>query len=83
MPFFPRVTSASDLLAGVPLDAFPELGGYVVTNPKPTADVLFASPKGDPVLATGQHGLGRTVAWTSDSRGRWTAGLLGSPVASV
>ncbi len=82
-PFFPTVTSAGDLLDGVDLDAFPELGGYVATTPKPTADVVLASPKGDPVLAAGQHGLGRSVAWTSDAEGRWTAGLLRSPVSAA
>ncbi|MEO7520094.1 MAG: VWA domain-containing protein [Acidimicrobiales bacterium] len=82
-PFFPKVTSAGDLLAGVPLDVFPQLGGHVVTNPKASADVLLAGPKGDPVLATGQYGLGRAVAWTSDARGLWTGGFLASPVSST
>ncbi|MGH9190114.1 MAG: VWA domain-containing protein [Acidimicrobiales bacterium] len=81
--FFPKVTSAGDLLEGVPLDAFPELGGYVATTAKPTADVVLSSPKGDPVLAGGQYGLGRAVAWTSDARGRWTSGLLRSPVSAA
>lgn len=82
-PFFPRVTSAGELLQGVALEAFPQLGGYVVTTPKPTAEVALSSPRGDPVLAGGRHGLGRTVAWTSDADGRWTAGLLASPVAGT
>jgi uncharacterized membrane protein len=82
-PFFPKVTSAGDLLDGVPLDAFPQLGGYVATTAKPTADVLLTGPKGDPVLADGQFGLGRSVAWTSDAAGRWTAGFLRSPVSSI
>ncbi|MGQ0744796.1 MAG: VWA domain-containing protein [Acidimicrobiales bacterium] len=81
-PFFPTVTSAGDLLDGVDLEAFPELGGYVATTPKPTADVVLASPRSDPVLAAGQFGLGRSVAWTSDAEGRWTQGLLRSPVAA-
>lgn len=82
-PFFPEVTSSSDLLAGVPLDAFPELGGYVVTTPKSTADVALSSPKTDPLLAAGQYGLGRSVAWTSDADGRWTSGFLSSPVSAT
>jgi Ca-activated chloride channel homolog len=81
-PFFPRVTAAGDLLAGVPLNAFPELGGYVVTTPKPGSEVYFTSQKDDPVLAAWQYGLGRSVAWMSDARGRWTAGLLGSEVSA-
>ena len=81
-PFFPRVTAAGDLLAGVPLDAFPELGGYVVTTPKPGAEVYFTSQQDDPVLAAWQYGLGRSVAWTSDARGQWTAGFLRSDVSA-
>ena len=82
-PFFPRVSSAGDLLEGVPLDAFPQLGGYVNTTAKPTSEVLLTSPGGDPVLAAGQYGLGRAVAWTPDAAGRWTSGFLASPVSST
>lgn len=82
-PFFPQISSAGDLLAGVPLDSFPELGGYVATTAKPTADVVLSSPKRDPVLAGTQYGLGRTVAWTSDAAGRWTSGFLASPVSAT
>jgi uncharacterized membrane protein len=82
-PFFPKLTSSGDLLNGVPLDAFPQLGGYVVTTAKPNADVYFESPKADPVLAAWEYGLGRSVAWTSDSTGRWTGGLLNSPAGAL
>lgn len=81
-PFFPIVTSAGSLLDGVDTGAFPELDGYVATTAKPGADVALASPKGDPVLAAGYFGLGRTVAWTPDAQGRWTSGFLASPVAA-
>ncbi|MDQ6691375.1 MAG: VWA domain-containing protein, partial [Candidatus Dormibacteraeota bacterium] len=81
--FFPKVTAAGDLLAGVPLGAFPQLGGYVVTTPKPGAEVYFTSPKQDAVLAGWQYGLGRAVAWTSDSTGRWTANLLKDAVSGT
>jgi uncharacterized membrane protein len=82
-PFFPKVTAAGNLLDGVPLDAFPELGGYVVSTPKPASEVYFTSPKQDPVLAAWTYGAGRSVAWTSDSNGVWTAGLLKSPVSQT
>jgi uncharacterized membrane protein len=82
-PFFPKVTAGGDLLQGVPLDAFPQLGGYVVTTAKPAAEVYFSSPKQDPVLAAGSYGLGRSVAWTSDSTGHWTAGFLRSAVSGA
>ncbi len=51
----------------------PPIRGYVATAPKPSADVAFASPRGDPVLATWRYGLGRAVAVTSDDGLRWTA----------
>lgn len=82
-PFFPKIGSTGDLLQGVPMDAFPELGGYVVTTPKPSAEQYLLSGKQDPVLAAWSYGLGRSVAWTSDSNGAWTAGFLRSPVSAA
>jgi uncharacterized membrane protein/Mg-chelatase subunit ChlD len=82
-PFFPKVAAAGDLLQGVPLDSFPQLGGYVVTTPKPSAEQYLASAKQDPVLAAWSYGLGRSVAWTSDSNGAWTSGFLRSPVSQA
>ena len=54
---------------------FPTLGGYVTTLPRNAAQVVLVSPKGDPLLAQWQHGLGRSIVWTSDSEGRWTSTL--------
>jgi Mg-chelatase subunit ChlD len=51
----------------------PPIRGYVATAPKPSSDVAFVSPRGDPVVATWQYGLGRAVAVTSDDGLRWTA----------
>ncbi len=82
-PFFPKIGSPGDLLQGVPTNSFPQLGGYVVTTPKPAADQYLISPKQDPVLAAWSYGLGRSVAWTSDSTGTWTAGFLSSPVSGI
>ena len=67
--FTPIVTgSASMLPAG---EGLPQLLGYVATTPKDTAEVILSSHEGDPVLARWHYGLGRTVAWTSDVKGRW------------
>jgi uncharacterized membrane protein/Mg-chelatase subunit ChlD len=82
-PFFPKVTAAGDLLQGVPLDAFPQLGGYVVTTAKPGSELYLSSQKQDPVLAAWNYGLGRSVAWTSDAHGQWTSGFLRSSVSGV
>ena len=62
---------------------FPTLDGYVATLPKNTGHVVLVSLRGDPLLAQWQFGLGRTIAWTSDSEGRWTGALnawRGAPV---
>jgi hypothetical protein len=48
-----------------------------MTTPRETAQVLLATPNGDPVLAAWQHGLGRAMAWTSDFTGRWGTQWVG------
>ena len=49
----------------------PPLHGYVVTTARQTAQVLLTAPRGEPVLAAWQYGLGRALAWTSDLKGQW------------
>src|SRR5262249_1428415 len=56
---------------------------YVVTTPKPASEQYLTSTKQDPVLAAWSYGLGRSVAWTSDSSGQWTSGFLKSPVSQA
>lgn len=74
--FVPRVVaSTSGLLSS---GSLPVLTGYVATTPKARAETVLISPKSDPVLATWQFGLGRTVAWTSDASGLWTRSWLRS-----
>jgi uncharacterized membrane protein/Mg-chelatase subunit ChlD len=77
-PFTPRVESSSPIIKGI--DSVPQLLGYVGTSPKPPSAgtrVVLSSAEGDPVLATRQYGLGKSVAWTSDARQRWSAAWLG------
>ncbi len=71
--FYPTITSNNELLNGVLDEGCPSLLGYVATSPKQTADVILESDTGDPLLATWQYGLGRTVAWASDGNNEWTA----------
>lgn len=75
--FFPAAVSPGPLARG--LDRVPPLEGYVAATPKERAEVVLASPDGDPVLAAWQYGLGRAVAWTSDARGRWSAPWVHAP----
>ena len=75
--FYPRQNQASAILAEI--DAIAPLDGYVGTTAKQRADVVLESDKKEPILATWQYGLGRTVAWTSDMEGKWSGKWLQSP----
>jgi Mg-chelatase subunit ChlD len=79
-PVEPRVVGASPILLAID-SALPVLDGYVLTTPKDAAETPLISPRGDPLLAQWQFGLGRSVAWTSDSQGRWTARFASWPDA--
>ncbi len=72
--FTPKLVNWSQILKK--LDTVPQLNGYVATTIKPNSKLLLSGPEEDPILATGQYGLGRTVAWTSDAKGIWTGEWL-------
>ncbi len=74
--FIPQTLHSSEVLAGVATAALPSLKGYVVTFPKDTATVPLVSDEGDPVLAHWRYGLGKAVAFTSDSTSRWGANWM-------
>lgn len=78
-PFVPKAGTPSELTRG--LTALPTLGGYVATEAKGRATVSLLVPDADgdlPLLAHWRHGLGRSVAFTSDAKGRWGAAWVGS-----
>lgn len=52
--------------------------GYVMTRPKPTAQVLLAAETGDPLLAISRYGLGIGAAYTSDLTEKWGGEWLSS-----
>jgi Ca-activated chloride channel family protein len=64
-------SAISPILRGIAPATFPALLGYNGTTPKAAARVALLTPRGDPLLATWQYGLGHSVAWTSDLSGRW------------
>ena len=74
-PFFPILTSSSPILRGLD-DGLPQLRGYNGTTAKPAAQTVLVTARDDPLLAQWQYGLGRSVAWTSDSTGRWARDWL-------
>jgi uncharacterized membrane protein len=81
--FTPRVRDAfSPVIAGLTGEGIPDLGGMVLTTPKPLASVPLirkAEDGDDPLLAHWQVGLGKTVAFTSGMWNRWGAAWVGWP----
>ncbi len=74
--FHPIITSSSPILRGLD-QGFPQLLGYNGTTAKPAAQTVLVTARDDPLLAQWQFGLGRSVAWTSDSTGRWALSWVG------
>jgi hypothetical protein len=69
----------SPITAGFDWAQAPLLLGYNATKPKPTAELLLATERGEPLLATWRYGLGQTAAFTSDAKARWAAEWLQWP----
>jgi uncharacterized membrane protein len=69
--FKPELTAAAAMLEGIDWRSVPSLHGYVTTTLKPRGEMLLKGLEDDPVLAKWQHGLGRSVAFTSDAKPRW------------
>lgn len=70
-PFYPTIygdPTWSSLFA----EGVPQMNAYIATTAKQTANVIAQSEKEDPVLAEWMYGLGRTLAFTSDSTGAWS-----------
>ncbi len=61
----------SQLLKGLDGNALPRVYGFVQTSPKDRADVVLTTSKDEPLLATWQYGLGRSIAWTPDLKSAW------------
>ena len=59
------------VLAGYQQTELPFSLGYVMTEAKPTAQVLLVTETGDPLLAVSRFGLGTGLAFTSDLSERW------------
>lgn len=78
-PFLAVPTAQSSLIAGLSWTDSPLLLGYNTTKPKPTAEVLLATERGEPLLAVWRHGLGQAAAFTSDAKSRWAAEWLQWP----
>ncbi len=74
-PFLAKQVDQHPILDGLDLSSAPPLLGYNLTTEKAApAQALIVGPGDDPVLAVGRHGLGKTLAWTSDNGSRWALG---------
>jgi Ca-activated chloride channel family protein len=69
-PVAPSIVTGTGALKGIPQNNLPALRGYVLTYPKPRAELLMRVDK-DPLLVSWRYGLGRVMAFTSDLSGRW------------
>lgn len=78
-PFLAAQLSRNPILAGLDWAQSPLLLGYNTTKPKPTAEVLLGTERGEPLLAVWRHGLGQAAAFTSDAKSRWAAEWLQWP----
>jgi uncharacterized membrane protein len=74
--FTPAIVEFADPIGGLG-EGFPPLHGIVLTTLKPLSRLVLVNPDEDPVLALGRHGLGKTAAFTSDARARWSASWQG------
>lgn len=78
-PFYPAVDAGAPPLKGIDWGSAPPLLGYVGTTEKPPSQVFMRTHKDDPLLASWQFGLGRSVAFASDAKARWSAEWLEWP----
>jgi uncharacterized membrane protein len=78
-PFLAAPATASALTASINWAEAPLLLGYNTTRSKPTAELLLATERGEPLLATWRYGLGQAAAFTSDAKSRWASEWLSWP----
>lgn len=71
------VTGDHPILSGYEKTQLPYVLGYVMTQAKPTANLLLAAETGDPLLAVCRYGLGTGLCWTSDLTEKWGGEWLG------
>lgn len=74
-PFYVRYTG-DEMVSGIHWEGSPPLLGYNATTAKPGAQLGLLSHHDDPIFAVWQYGVGRSMAFTSDGRGKWCAQWL-------
>ena len=83
--FKPLLATRGAILQGFGPDEFPTLDGLVITSPKELATMHLLRPPGeedpaqDPLLASWNYGIGKSIAFTSDAGRRWGKNWTGWP----
>lgn len=82
-PFVPGVTSFHEMLSGIQ-EPLPGITAFVMTSKKdnPLVEVLLTSPvpasgENNTILASWNYGLGKAVAFTTDTGARWANSWTG------
>lgn len=70
--FTPVLKQKGKILNGVVEEGIPKMLGYIATTIKDMATIHLESDTGEPILASWQYGLGKTIAFTSDGENKWT-----------
>jgi uncharacterized protein YegL len=78
-PFRPSVVEPMDFLDDVDFAAQPPLEGYVLTELRPGAEPVLATPDGDPLLAHWYVEQGRVMSFTSATGDSWADGWRQDP----
>ena len=78
-PVQPVAVRSHPIIGGIDWAQAPLLLGYNSTKPKPTAEMLLVTERGEPLLASWRYGLGQAAAFTSDAKARWASEWLTWP----
>lgn len=73
--FLPKLFGGEPALRGI--TSTPALTAYCISEARPLARVGMKTHKDEPLLASWQYGLGRSVAFTSDAQNRWAKEWVG------
>ncbi|MFM9874333.1 MAG: VWA domain-containing protein [Fimbriimonadaceae bacterium] len=73
--FIPKILGGDEVTRGI--SGFPALMAYCLTDARPLARVTMKTHKDDPLLASWQFGLGKSMAFTSDAQNRWAKEWIG------
>jgi len=71
--FFPLLNRYNQVVSGIDWEKAPSLDGYVVTTSKNRAEDLLVAREEDPLLSVWHYGLGKSMAFTSDTKSRWAS----------